>query len=416
MNELQLLQQAYSNGTATPEQIQRLRTLLVGQGESPLGKIKSMFQQPTGAYYDNNQGKWIEKGSKSPFMLDADLLASEQKDAQQFFDNQPQNLFMSDANLLASEQRDAQSFIDGQQQNPFMSDADLLASEQKDAQQFFDVKTRNLMQDGTLTPLNSEDWKKGLLPTNAEGEGEGMPKADMFRFPMINPGGSDLSTEIYSLGRALGAEKGTPGRGMNIVGAGGAAALDIARNLASGIGFSKRNQYVTDWYKKKQQERNYVPDSQSEDQNSTGGFKLGGTMNMFAEDGMTMTQEQMQPQQPQEQMPEGQGQDQQMQQVVQMIAGMLQQGANPQQVLEALVQQGIPQQQAEQMIQMVVQQMQQSQGQQAPAAEQPQDQQMVMKNGGTFDKRVGESVTIKVGGKKVKGVIKEIKNGQITLK
>jgi hypothetical protein len=241
-------------------------------------------------------------------------------------------------------------------------------------------------------------------------EGEGMPKADMFRFPMINPGGSDLSTEIYSLGRALGSEKGTPGRGMNIVGAGGAAALYIARNLASGIGFSKRNQYVMDWYKKKQQERTYTPDSQSEDQNSMGGFKLGGTINMFAEDGMMMPEGQ-----PQEQMPQEQGQDQQMQQVVQMIAGMLQQGANPQQVLEELVRQGVPQQEAEQLIQMVIQQMQ---GQQAPAPEQqqPQDQQMMMKNGGTFDKRVGESVTIKVGGKKVKGVIKEIKNGQITLK
>jgi polyhydroxyalkanoate synthesis regulator phasin len=420
MNELQQLQEAYRNGTITPQQAERLKELMGSKTYNPVvSRIKSMFQGATPAYYDESVGDWAPKGTNADYSLSGQFGVPQQSNPFQELSIEdsikynpqartylPQGYNLSRA--ISDENKKSQPSSQTEDFNPFMSDEDLLASEQRDAQQFFDIKTRNPMQDGTLTPLNSEGWKKGLLPSNtSEGE-EGMPKADMFRFPMINPGGSDLSTEIYSLGRALGTPKGTPGRGMNIVGAGGAAALDIARNLASGIGFSKRNQYVMDWYKKKQQERNYTPDSQSEDQNSTGGFKLGGTMNMFAEDGMTMPEGQ-----PQEQIPQEQGQDQQMQQVVQMIAGMLQQGANPQQVLEELVRQGLPQQEAEKLVQMVMQQMQ---GQQAPAPEQPQDQQMVMKNGGTFDKRVGESVTIKVGGKKVKGVIKEIKNGQITLK
>lgn len=358
MNELQALQEAYNNGTITPQQAERLKQLMSGQGTQNSGLTKKDEAQK--AYYDQNTGQWKAVDENNKYTPYEPLWTT--------------------------------------QKNPNAIDL-------------------------------TDKSKMSLIGTHAyQGDGneeEGMSKADMFRFPMINPGGSDLSTEIYSLGRALGAEKGTPGRGMNIIGAGGAAALDITRNLASGIGFSKRNQYVMDWYKKKQQERDYTADSQSEDQNLEGGrrdggtigMKIGGTMNMFAEEGMTMPpQEQMIPEQSQEQAP--QGQEQMMQQVVQMIAGMLQQGANPQQILEQLLQQGIPQQQAEQMIQMVVQQMQ-GQQPQAPQAEQqipPQDAQMVMRNGGTFDKRVGESVTIKVGGKKIKGVIKEIKNGQITLK
>jgi hypothetical protein len=503
MNELQQLQEAYRNGTITPQQAERLKELMGSKTYNPVvSRIKSMFQGATPTYYDENLGDWAPKGTNADYNLSGQFGVPQQSNPFQELSIEdsikynpqartylPQGYNLSRA--ISDENRKSQTPNQTEDFNPFMSEEDLLASEQRYAQQFFDIKTRNAMQDGTLTPLNSEGWKKGLLPSSTP-EGEGMPKADMFRFPMINPGGSDLSTEIYSLGRALGTPKGTPGRGLNAIAAGGAAAFDIARNLASGIGFSKRNQYVMDWYKKKQQEQNYTPDSQSADQNSTGGRRDGGTIgmklggifgdpppldniyygpgdseydmrsrplnmdilernyNLFRDQQLNEDSEEeinfhnkryqnalktgkyntaeaklggifeeggeMMPEgQPQEQMPQEQGQDQQMQQVVQMIAGMLQQGANPQQVLEELVRQGLPQQEAEKLIQMVMQQMQ---GQQAPAPEQqqPQDQQMMMKNGGTFDKRVGESITIKVGGKKVKGVIKEIKNGQITLK
>jgi len=65
-------------------------------------------------------------------------------------------------------------------------------------------------------------------------------------------------------------------------------------------------------------------------------------------------------------MPEEQaaGQDQQ-QQIMQQVAQMLQQGAQPEQVLQQLVQMGMPQEQAQQLIQMIMQQMQGG-GQQPP--------------------------------------------------
>lgn len=66
-------------------------------------------------------------------------------------------------------------------------------------------------------------------------------------------------------------------------------------------------------------------------------------------------------------MPEEQaaGQDQQ-QQLMQQVAQMLQQGAQPEQVLQQLVQMGIPQDQAQQLIQMIMQQMQGGGAQQPP--------------------------------------------------
>jgi hypothetical protein len=98
-------------------------------------------------------------------------------------------------------------------------------------------------------------------------------------FPYIYPGGSDISTELYTFGRALGAEKGSQGRGLTAVAAGGAALLDIGRNVAAGIGYEKRNQFVEDYYRKKQQEQNYTPNPQNTNMNTTGGmYEEGGTV------------------------------------------------------------------------------------------------------------------------------------------
>ena len=71
----------------------------------------------------------------------------------------------------------------------------------------------------------------------------------------------------------------------------------------------------------------------------------------------------MQPEMGQEQMMMGNPQEEQaggdqMQAIVQQVAGMLQQGADPQQIVQQLVQMGIPQEQAIQLVQMVIQQLQ----------------------------------------------------------
>jgi SOS response regulatory protein OraA/RecX len=68
------------------------------------------------------------------------------------------------------------------------------------------------------------------------------------------------------------------------------------------------------------------------------------------------------------------------QQVMQEVAQMLQQGAQPEQIMQQLVQEGIPQDVAQQIIQQVMQQMQGGQYQQAA----PQQSQMAY--GGTYSK------------------------------
>lgn len=104
------------------------------------------------------------------------------------------------------------------------------------------------------------------------------------------------------------------------------------------------------------------------------GFEQGG---YFQEGG---EQDQMGGEMP---MPQDQsaGQDAQIQQVMQQVAQMLQQGADPQQVVEQLIQSGIPEEQAIQMIQGVMQQMQSGQPQMKSGGE------MIKRADGSYSKR-----------------------------
>lgn len=98
--------------------------------------------------------------------------------------------------------------------------------------------------------------------------------------PPINFAGSDLSSELYMLGNAIGSQPGTRGRGATMVAAGGAALFDIARNVAAGIGYQKRNQYVNDYYNKQQRKRQYNPVSKTSNDNYSEGIPThqdGGT-------------------------------------------------------------------------------------------------------------------------------------------
>jgi polyhydroxyalkanoate synthesis regulator phasin len=84
------------------------------------------------------------------------------------------------------------------------------------------------------------------------------------------------------------------------------------------------------------------------------------------------------------------------QQVMQMVAQMLQQGAQPEQIMQQLVQQGIPQDQAQQIIQQVMQQMQGAQAQQG--AEQMMEQGAPQAMYGMGMKYGGTNKKYKVGG------------------
>jgi len=115
---------------------------------------------------------------------------------------------------------------------------------------------------------------------------------DINNIPLIYPGGTDLSTELYSLGRGLGMEKGTKGRGAMIAGGAGAAILGGTRDVLSGLGYEKQQNLVRDWYRARQQDNTYTPVSQTRNTNNTGGFdfKYGGEFKSY-EDGGKMTKE-----------------------------------------------------------------------------------------------------------------------------
>lgn len=246
-----------------------------------------------------------------------------------------------------------------------------------------------------------EDWDE-IYGVNS---GKNTQTRNPNNFPVLFPGGSDLSTELYSLGRNIGAPKGSTGRVAGIVGSAGAAAFDIARNVASGIGFEKMNRYVDDWYRQQQfggENSNYVAAPQYQNTNYLGGF--------YGEDGGS----------PQESNPQA------MQQVAAQIAQALQQGQSPQAIIQLLMEQGIPQQQAQQLVASVVQQMQQVSQQSRSVEEQqeisnlesvqPQEQNLpMMKNGGVFKHKVGDEISFKLKGETVTGVIKKIENGKIYL-
>jgi hypothetical protein len=98
----------------------------------------------------------------------------------------------------------------------------------------------------------------------------------------------------------------------------------------------------------------------------------------------------MQPEMGQEQMMMGNPQEEQaggdqMQAIVQQVAGMLQQGADPQEILQQLVQAGLPEEQAMQVIQMVMEQMQGGQPQATPQL--GRGGQMMRRADGSYSKR-----------------------------
>ncbi len=234
--------------------------------------------------------------------------------------------------------------------------------------------------DRTTAAQNWDEVNGAQAGTTPNGNQQGF-------LPYLYPGGTDFSSELFTLGRALGTEKGTNGRGLAIAGASGSLLFGAARNVASGIGYAKTNEYVNDWYRDQQfgaPSRNYTPAPQYQNTNTLGGF--------YAEDG---GQQMMQSQQ---------GPDQ-MQQMIAGISQAMQQGATEDQIMASLMQQGMRQQQAIQLIQMATQQ-------QSP--ETP-EQTLTMRDGGAFKYKVGDPITFEAGGKMHSGVISKIENGQIYL-
>lgn len=261
--------------------------------------------------------------------------------------------------------------------------------------------------------------------------------------------GGSITNSLYTLGRGLGAAKGTKGKMAAILGGGASAALSSASTILSGIGNQKVTDAATKYYREQQfspDNKDYMPAKQYT--NSPGGFEDGGMfknfsidiidgvnsnkkyeeskkkMRLFDQGGeQEMSDEPQSMQQEMSEEPQGMQQEnqeeetqqqpgQQEEQIKMMVAQALQQGQPTQMIIQNLIKKGMNPQMAQQVVSEVVQQMQSEKSgeQDQEEADQPE-----MKKGGKFKHRVGDHVKFRAEGKLVEGKIKKIENGQIFL-
>lgn len=126
----------------------------------------------------------------------------------------------------------------------------------------------------------NEDVNKTLsdgYAQNQAGQLNALEQASMYA-SMFNPYGSDLETELYSLGRGIGnAQNGQGGVGntLGIIGAAGAALLGGTRSALSGYSNSIANNRYWQWMQNRRarQDNMYSPQAQTQNTQST---MLGG--------------------------------------------------------------------------------------------------------------------------------------------
>lgn len=269
------------------------------------------------------------------------------------------------------------------------------------------------------------------------------------------PPQGDLTTNLYNLGRAIGAKKGTKGRGLAIAGNAGAAALEGARALFSGVGFSKAQGY-TDQYNQQQMidaRKKYESNPQYKNTNYMGGptqTRAGGTIRIYEDGGeqqMDPRMQQMMAQQQEQADPRmQQGMDPRMAEQQQQMDPRMQQQQETQmnqqevqayqQIAEKLVssfetieeiadylnENGVDEVAFNAIIkfaQDMMEDKEESADDNEEATEEPEEGEgegEMRKGGKKFNKKVGEYIEFEYGGKTYKGTIKSIKNGQIFLK
>ena len=314
---------------------------------------------------------------------------------------------------------------------------------------------------GKAQKAREEEQKKYATTNVVDPNKKEKPKEDATKQPpgfFIPPNG-DLTTNLYNIGRAVGQKKGTPGRGLAIASNTGAAVLEGARSLLSGVGFSKAQAY-TDQFNQDQMieaRKKYESNPQYSNANYTGGpteSRLGGRINHFAEGGeqqmdpraqqMMAQQQQADPRMQQQQMDPRMAQQQQMDprmqqqqegqmnekeaQAYQQIAEKLVNSFETIEEIADYLKENRVDEIAYKAILQFAEDMMEDRDQSADdneeATEEPQgtedtegsEEGQMRKGGKKFNKKVGEYIEFEYDGKTYKGTIKSIKNGQIFLK
>lgn len=102
-----------------------------------------------------------------------------------------------------------------------------------------------------------------------------MDQVGMFA-SQLNPYGSDLETELYSLGRSIGNisnGQGSPGNTLSLIGSAGSALFGGTRSALSGFSNSKANNRYWQWMQERRRRQQYSPTSQTQ---NTQADALGG--------------------------------------------------------------------------------------------------------------------------------------------
>lgn len=136
-------------------------------------------------------------------------------------------------------------------------------------------------RDENIQMMMSSEYGEGLTREEAEAAMDGTSGGNRGynqnnAFPYINPWGGDMNTNAFMLGRSIGADKGTRGRGMGIVSGIGNLGLGLARTIGSGIANQSETQrnYLDYLDRRNRGSRQYTNQQTSRDQNYMGGSML----------------------------------------------------------------------------------------------------------------------------------------------
>lgn len=87
--------------------------------------------------------------------------------------------------------------------------------------------------------------------------------------------GVSLDSALFNIGRFGAMDSDVSGRNLGLIGSIGKTLTSGARSIASGAGFSKRNEFVKDYYRDEQKDVQYTPSPQYQNNNYTGGYSFG---------------------------------------------------------------------------------------------------------------------------------------------
>ena len=145
----------------------------------------------------------------------------------------------------------------------------------------------------SITGTNPNDlFEKPKLTTNPDDsiytdDTQDPSKKNQFQFPAINLAGSDLNSELYSLGMNIGKPAGMRGKGLGIAASAGAALLGATGDIMSGYGYQVASERNRKWYQDQMKKQQYTADDQYRDTNTVGGLPTGRFGGYFEDGGVS---------------------------------------------------------------------------------------------------------------------------------